>query len=79
MSYSIATTSAIGVGLGVRKLLAAPMAKATGSRLVFLNAGSSFVAVALAGFLNAYLMRMTEITTGIDVLDPETHEPMGKS
>ena len=79
MSYGIATSSAIGVGLFIRKLLGKQTAKSTGSRLVFLNAVSSFFAVASAGFLNAYFMRRTEIKTGIDVLDKETLKPLGKS
>lgn len=79
MSYGIATSSAICVGLGVRKILEKQTAKSTGSRLVYLNAVSSFIAVATAGFLNAYFMRKTEIKTGIDVLDKDTHEPLGKS
>jgi uncharacterized membrane protein len=57
ISYGIATSSAICVGLGVRKLLEKQTAKSTGSRLVYLNALSSFIAVAIAGFLNAYFMR----------------------
>ena len=56
-SYICATGAAIGVGLGVRKALAAPLAKAGGSRLVFLNALASFAAVGSSGFLNAFLMR----------------------
>jgi hypothetical protein len=45
------------VGLGIRKALQKQMASAIGSKLVFLNAFSSFFAVASAGFLNAYFMR----------------------
>lgn len=78
-SYTIATTSAIGVGLGIRKAMSAQLKAASGSKLVFLNALSSFFAVASAGFLNAYFMRQTEIRTGIDVLDKTTGEPLGKS
>ena len=67
------------MGLGVRKALAKQLAKAKGGHLVTLNAISSFVGVASAGFLNAYFMRQTEIRTGINVLDPDTHEPLGTS
>ncbi len=79
ISYSIATSSAVLVGLGIRKALQKQLATAKGSKLVCLNALSSFFAVASAGFLNAYFMRKTEIKTGIDVLDLETKEPLGKS
>jgi len=78
-SYSIATVSAIVVGLGIRRAMGSQLKAATGSRLVCLNAFSSFFAIAGAGFLNAYFMRQTEIKTGIDVLDCETGEPLGKS
>lgn len=56
-SYGIATTSAITVGLGVRKLLEKQTAKAKGSKLVYLNAVCGFFSVSTAGFLNAYFMR----------------------
>lgn len=60
------------VGLGIRKTLQKKIAAARGSKLVCLNALSSFFAVVSAGFLNAFFMRKTEIKTGIDVLDQET-------
>lgn len=41
-----------------------------GARLIVFNSISSFFAISTAGFLNAYLMRQTELTTGIDVVDP---------
>ena len=44
-----------------------------------LNAVSSFAACAAAGYLNAYVMRQTEMEKGIDVLDKETLESYGKS
>ena len=75
----MATSSAIGVGLGIRRVLSAQIANAKGSRLIFLNSFSSFCAVASAGFLNAFFMRLSEIKTGIDVLDKDTLEPLGKS
>mmetsp|Transcript_22345 Transcript_22345/g.27454 ORF Transcript_22345/g.27454 Transcript_22345/m.27454 type:complete len:173 (+) Transcript_22345:416-934(+) len=79
LSYTVATSSAIGVGLGIRKVLAAQIAASSGSKLVFLNAFSSFCAVASSGFLNAFFMRFSEIKKGIDVLDKDTKEPVGKS
>lgn len=69
MSYGIATSSAIGMGLLIRKALQKPISKATGSKLVAFNALTTFFAVGSAGFLNAFFMRQTEIKSGIDVLD----------
>ena len=67
------------MGLGIRQLLAKQLASSTGSRLICLNAVTSFFAVGAAGFLNAYFMRKKEIETGIDVLDTKTGESYGKS
>ena len=79
VSYSLATTSAIGVALAMRKAVEKKASTLKGGSLVMLNAVSAFTACAAAGFLNAYFMRRTEIETGIDVLDKDTHEPYGKS
>ena len=78
-SYCIATTSAIGVALAIRKMLEKQSSAAKGARLVMINSISSFAACAAAGFLNAYFMRQTEMEKGIDVLDKDTLEPYGKS
>jgi len=68
-SYGMASTSAITVGLGIRHLLAKQLSGATGSRLICLNALTSFFAVGAAGFLNAYFMRKKEMETGIEVMN----------
>ena len=78
-SYFVAASSACTVGLGLRKLSATALANAKGAKLTWLNAATSFLAMASAGFLNAYIMRQTEIKSGIDVLDKDTHKPYGKS
>jgi len=78
-SYSIATTSAIAVALGIRKAVDKQARTLKGGKLVMLNSISSFVACALSGFLNAYIMRQTEIKKGIDVCDKETGQSYGKS
>ena len=44
-----------------------------------LNSVSAVTACALAGFVNAYIMRQTEIKTGIDVCDKKTNQSYGKS
>ena len=60
-SYCIATSSALVVSLGIRKMLEKQTARASGARLVMLNSVSSFAACAAAGWLNAYFMRQTEM------------------
>ena len=57
VSYCLATTSAIGVALAMRKAVEKQAAKLKGGKLVMLNAVSAFAACAAAGFLNAYFMR----------------------
>lgn len=42
-----------------------------GPRLIVMNSVSAFFACSTAGFLNAYLMRTTELNKGIDIVDPE--------
>ena len=78
-SYAVAASSAVGIGLLIRRMLASRIQGSTGGRLAILNGVSSFFGIASAGFLNAYFMRSTEMRTGIDVLDMQTHEPLGKS
>lgn len=52
----------------------------SGSRLIILNSISTCFAVATAGYLNAYLMRKSELKTGIDVYDPaEPTKSIGRS
>ena len=56
-SYTVATSSAIGVALAIRKAVEKQANSMKGGKLVLLNSVSSFVACALSGFLNAYFMR----------------------
>ena len=79
MSYTVATTAAVGVALGIRKAVDKQASQLKGGKLVLLNSISSFAACALSGFLNAYIMRQTEIKKGIDVCDKVTNESYGKS
>ena len=78
-SYSIATSSAITVALGIRKAFEKKARSLKGGKLVMLNSVSSFAACAVSGFLNTYIMRHTEIKKGIDVCDKETGQSYGKS
>jgi len=78
-SYCIATSAAIGVALGIRKAVDKQARNLKGGKLVLLNSVSAFAACALSGFLNAYIMRQTEIKKGIDICDPETKKSYGKS
>ena len=67
------------MALGIRKAVDKQASRLKGGKLVLLNSISSFTACALSGFLNAYIMRQTEIKKGIDVCDKETSESYGKS
>ena len=78
-SYCIATTAAITSALAIRKAFDPLAKKVSGGKLVLLNSISAFTACALSGFLNAYIMRQTEIKTGIDICNVETNESYGKS
>ena len=51
-----------------------------GAKLIVFNSISAGFAVASAGFINAYLMRQTELKNGIDVFDPTNPDSsVGKS
>lgn len=75
----MASVASIGVALGFRKLLKKRASASTGAKLYLINTFSSFLACAASCFLNAWIMRQTEIQKGIDVLDKETNEVVGKS
>lgn len=70
-SYLCACGASIGVSLLIRKGFASRARTVSGARLIILNSISTMFAVAMAGYLNAYLMRQAELKTGIDVYDPE--------
>ena len=56
-SYGVATSTAIVVALGIRKFVEKKASKLRGGKLVMLNSVSAVTACALAGFVNAYIMR----------------------
>ena len=79
-SYTAATATSIAVALGIRKLLESRTKSMTGAKLLVFNSISSFFAISSAGFLNAYLMRQTELSKGVDIFDPaEPNVVVGKS
>ena len=78
-SYFSAATIAIILSLGIRKAVASRVAGSTGAKMVLFNTISTYAACGCGGFVNAYLMRQTEIKTGINVIHPETNEPVGVS
>lgn len=76
--YSAAVTSSIGISLGLRKLSAGVTRNMHGGSLVLFNSILNYVAVACAGFLNSYCMRMGEMSRGIKIQD-EFGQDMGIS
>lgn len=76
----MACVASIGVALGVRKALSKYTKHMSGAKLVMMNSVSAFFACSTAGFLNAWLMRQTELEKGIDVMDPKfPDKPIGVS
>ena len=65
--YSAAVTSSIGISLGLRKISAGFTRNMKGGSLVLANSIINYVAVASAGFLNSYCMRMGEMSRGIKI------------
>lgn len=78
-SYASAVSIAVVLSLGIRQAVKGRVAGVTGAKMVFFNTVSTYIACASAGFSNAYLMRQTEINSGINVINPETNEPVGLS
>jgi tricarboxylate carrier len=76
--YSAAVLSSIAISLGLRKVFASATRSMTGGTLVLANSLINYVAVASAGFLNSYCMRMGEMKRGITITD-ENGEDMGIS
>ena len=78
-SFAAAVCASTGVALAIRQINAKRSAAATGARLIMLNAITSTTACACGGFANNYFMRMAELERGIELVDPDTREPIGKS
>ena len=66
-SYSAACLTSIGVALAIRKVLEPQTRHMKGAKLIIYNSISAFAACSTAGFMNALLMRQTELTKGIDL------------
>ena len=78
--YTGACVASIGTALLIRKGLSGYTKSMSGAKLVMMNSVSSFFACSTAGSLNAYMMRLTELEKGIDVVDPNDQETIiGKS
>ena len=76
----MACASSITVALGIRKGLSGVTKNLTGAKLVMANSVSAFWACSIAGALNAYFMRQTELSQGIAISDPDDSEDVcGKS
>ena len=76
--YSAAVASSITISLGLRKLSAGLTKNMKGGTMILANSIINYIAVASAGFLNSYCMRMGEMSRGIKIQD-EHGEEMGIS
>ena len=68
-SYALACVSSIIIALSIRKGLSRYTNKMSGAKLIMANSVSTFAASATAGFMNAFIMRRTEMETGIDIYE----------
>lgn len=64
-------TISITTCLGIRKALEFKTLHMTGAKLMLFNTLSSFIACAIAGYLNTLMMRRIELEQGIEVQDDE--------
>jgi hypothetical protein len=65
--YTMAVSSSIGIGIGLKKLCFNFTKSMKGGNLILANCLISYVAVATAGFLNSLCMRMGELDKGIKI------------
>jgi hypothetical protein len=73
-------TVSISLSLIIRKLVDLKFGNLKGSKGIIYNSISTFFAVSTAGFINAYLTRLNELDTGIDIYEPDHPEVViGKS
>lgn len=79
LSYSMAVVASCGAGVGIRIATKKLIEKSKGPSLIILNALVAVVACGIGGFANNWFMRMPETKKGIDIIDPDTGESMGKS
>ena len=69
-SYMAACAASISVALLSRMFVSRWTRGMTGALLVIFNAITAYIATSSAGFLNAFMMRVTELQKGISVYDP---------
>ena len=74
-----AVGSSVAVALTIRQINLKRSAAATGAKLIMLNAITSTTACAAGGFANNWFMRSAEMQRGIQLSDPDTGNPIGKS
>ena len=79
LGYTAAVSSSVGLSLGLQKACKNMTKNLKGGNLVLANCAISYIAVASAGFLNSYCMRMGEMERGIKVFDEASGEEMGIS
>lgn len=79
MGYSAAVVSSVTLSLGLQKLCGNFTRKLKGGNLVLANSIMVYLAVAAAGYLNTYCMRMGEMDKGIKIYDEISGEEMGIS
>jgi len=74
LGYSAAVFSSITVALSLRKIFAKYTTGLTGGKAIAATSAISYIAVANAGFLNTYCMRLSEMKQGVAVIDEEGNQ-----
>ena len=69
--YSAAVLSSIAISWGLRRMSANFTRSLTGGSVILASSVINYIAVASAGFLNSYCMRMGEMDKGIKIYDEE--------
>jgi len=77
--YAGAVFASISIAVVTRRLFAGQLARFKGSKLILLNAFLNFIAAAFPGMANLTIMRMKELSEGIEVQNADGTEVYGKS
>lgn len=75
----MAVAASCSTGAAIRLATNPLTAKASGGKLVLLNALVSMTACAMGGFANNYFIRLPETVSGIGIEDPASGETVGVS
>lgn len=74
LAYSVAAVTSVTIAVFLRRFLSGYALKMASGNQILFNSTTSFIALAAAGYINASVMRSSEVQHGIAIYDPK--DPM---